>query len=65
MKNGGLVAMALVGAVLLVWGVGINNPDSDEPMAQNGMGGPAEQPLSSVRLRAILGIGPLAKPITR
>lgn len=48
MKNGGLVAMALIGAVLLVWGVAVNNPGSDEPMAQNGMGGPAELPLSLV-----------------
>ncbi len=48
LKNGGLAVMAIAGAVLFVWGVGVSNPDSDEPMAQNGMGGPAELPLSSV-----------------
>ncbi len=40
--------MALTGAVLLVWGVGVNNPGSDQPVPQNGMGGPAELTLSSV-----------------
>jgi murein DD-endopeptidase MepM/ murein hydrolase activator NlpD len=48
MKNSGLVVMAITGAVLLVWGVGVQNPVSDQPMAENGMGGPSEPPLSSV-----------------
>jgi len=46
--------MALIGAVLLVWGVGVNNPGSDLPMAQNGMGGPCEPPLSAVASTDIL-----------
>ncbi len=40
--------MALTGAMLLVWGVGVNNPGPDQPVPQNGMGGPAELTLSSV-----------------
>lgn len=54
MKNSGIAVLALTGAILLVWGVGSNNPASDLPMAQNGMGGPAELPLSSVMASQIV-----------
>jgi len=47
-KNGGIAALALTGALLVIWGVGTNNPASNMPIAQNGMGGPAEMPLSKV-----------------
>ncbi len=40
--------MALSGAVLMIWGVGIINPAQDLPVPQNGMGGPSETPLRSV-----------------
>ncbi len=39
--------MALSGAALMIWGVGIINPADNQPVPQNGMGGPSEPPLSS------------------
>lgn len=47
-KQGALVGMAATGVLLVVWGVSSLNPPSGHPLAQNGMGGPAEPPLSSL-----------------
>ncbi len=49
LKNGGLALVALSGASLMIWGVGILNHADTSPVPQNGMGGPSEPPLSRVQ----------------
>jgi murein DD-endopeptidase MepM/ murein hydrolase activator NlpD len=55
-KQGRIAFLALAGAVLMVWGVRTMNPAGNQPLPQNGMGGPAERPLSSLPLSGSLDL---------